>query len=566
MHHTAEEPSIDFSTLKVKIASKMSNCEENFPCDSSLENSPLAENLGIQHSVTNVLSTEINSPIICSTPKMSSTPKKSSEKRRRIFTPKTRKNRILCSQIYYLKQKLNGYKNPSDAIKSIKKIVSPEIYSFICSQMENANISRYARRWKIADKDLALKLFLASPKSYSVLHQHFYFPSRKTVLKSISGLNVEPGFCMPVLKAFLQISQKMKNRDKYCALSFDEMKLKKGLHYYRKLDYVVGYENYGQYTPPDPEPATHALLFMVRGICRMWKQVFGIFFCKNSTNANVLKHLVLDAVNNIKESGLIPVSTVCDQGANNIKLYIELGVTKEKPFFMVNDVKIYATFDPPHLLKSLRNNFKNYKVRFYDFKEKHYKCADWQHICQIYAFDKDLDHRGVPKLTEKHLSVDGLDKMNVALAAQIFSNSVASTLMYWSMLPEAPSSAAHTADFVSKINFIFDSVNSRKLRDKKNPYLCACTKTSYHHQFWDESIKFMETVQFVTEDKEVHFNCIDGWIQTLRAYRMMTQELLEEIPFILMSRFNQDALENFFSQVNSELIDTLALYIPPFKL
>lgn len=66
----------------------------------------------------------------------------------------------------------------------------------------------------------------------------------------------------------------------------------------------------------------------------------------------------------------------------------------------------------------------------------------------------------------------------------------------------------------------------------------------------------METVEFVTEEDR-HFNCIDGWIQTLRAYRMMTEELLEEIPFILMSRFNQDALENFFSQVSSELIAVL---------
>lgn len=460
------------------------------------------------------------------------------------------------SQIYYLKQKLNGYKNPSDAIKSIKKIVSPEIYSFICSQIEKANISKYARRWKIADKDLALKLYLASPKSYSVLHQNFYFPSRRTVLKSISGLNVEPGFCIPVLKAFLQISQKMKKRDKYCAISFDEMKVSKGLNYHRQLDYVIGYENYGQYTPPDPQPATHALLFMVRGICRLWKQVFGIFFSKNSTNASILKNLVLDAVINLKDSGLIPVSTVCDQGAGNIKLYAtELGVTKEKPFFMVGDLKIYATYDPPHLLKSLRNNFKKYDVRFFDFKEQHYKYAEWNHIAQVYDFDKALEHhRALPKLTDKHFAVKGVDKMSVPLAAQIFSNSVASTLMYWSMLPETPSSAAHTADFVSRINLIFDSVNSRKLRDKKNPYRNACTKTSYHHKFWDENIKFLETVEFVTDQ---HFNCIDGWIQTLRAYRMMTEELLEEIPFILMSRFNQDALENFFSQVSSELIAVL---------
>lgn len=72
-----------------------------------------------------------------------------------------------------------------------------------------------------------------------------------------------------------------------------------------------------------------------------------------------------------------------------------------------------------------------------------------------YDFDKNLEnHRPLPKYADKHLTVEGVYKMNVALALQVFSNSLAFTLMYWSMLPESPSSAGYAADFVSRINFI----------------------------------------------------------------------------------------------------------------
>lgn len=64
--------------------------------------------------------------------------------------------------------------------------------------------------------------------------------------------------------------------------------------------------------------------------------------------SNILKHLVVYAVNNLKECGLFPISTVCDQGANNLKLYVsKLGVTEKKPFFMVNGIKTYTIFDAP---------------------------------------------------------------------------------------------------------------------------------------------------------------------------------------------------------------------------
>lgn len=67
----------------------------------------------------------------------------------------------------------------------------------------------------------------------------------------------------------------MKPVDKMCIISFDEVKLQKGLVFNPKLDKIIGYEycpNYNEKTPPNL--ATHALVFMVRGLCKKWKQVF----------------------------------------------------------------------------------------------------------------------------------------------------------------------------------------------------------------------------------------------------------------------------------------------------
>ncbi|GBM33877.1 hypothetical protein AVEN_231442-1, partial [Araneus ventricosus] len=40
-----------------------------------------------------------------------------------------------------------------------------------------------------------------------------------------------------------------------------------------------------------------------------------------------------------------------------------------------------------------------------------------------------------------------------------------------------------------------------------------------------------------------------GWQVTLSAFLLLVPELFEKVRFVLLSRFNQDALENYFSQV-----------------
>lgn len=59
----------------------------------------------------------------------------------------------------------------------------------------------------------------------------------------------------------------------------------------------------------------HALVFMLKGICRKWKQP--ICFCKGATSAAEIKRLLVELIKEISRIGLNVIATICDQGATN---------------------------------------------------------------------------------------------------------------------------------------------------------------------------------------------------------------------------------------------------------
>lgn len=93
---------------------------------------------------------------------------------------------------------------------------------------------------------------------------------------------------------------------------------------------------------------------------------------------------------------------------------------------MINDEEIVPLYDPPHLLKCLRNNFLNKDIEI-DFdvpnlREEDRKIASWKHIVTAYEIDvysgfieRNLD------LKEQHIYPDKRNKMKVKLMMQVFS-------------------------------------------------------------------------------------------------------------------------------------------------
>ncbi|XP_035224231.1 uncharacterized protein LOC118196854 [Stegodyphus dumicola] len=176
----------------------------------------------------------------------------------------------------------------------------------------------------------------------------------------------------------------------------------------------------------------------------------------------------MEALSKLFDYCLTPVTIVCNGEANNMMCYTKaMRVTKERPYIMCQDRKVFTVFDVPHLLKCLRNNFIKYDVKFLNGK-----VASWEHIKSLWEFDRQMPHRIAPKLSDRHVNVEGLSTMNVKLAAQVFSHSVTVRLCFLSAVGRLPASASHTADFCSNVKKLFDSLNSRKI-NHNNPFLSA---------------------------------------------------------------------------------------------
>ncbi|KFM78509.1 Transposable element P transposase, partial [Stegodyphus mimosarum] len=137
--------------------------------------------------------------------------------------------------------------------------------------------------------------------------------------------------------------------------------------------------------------------------------------------------------------------------------------------------------------------------------------------------------------------------MNMKLAAQVFSHSVAPGLCFLSAVGRLRALASHTADFCSNVNKLFDSLKSRKI-NHNNPFLSAVSKNSIHMETWVQMLDLIKSIEFQTK-KKISFPSLFGWRLTLSAFQHLIPILLENVPFILMCRFTQDALENFFSVV-----------------
>lgn len=101
---------------------------------------------------------------------------------------------------------------------------------------------------------------------------------------------------------------------------------------------------------------------------------------------------------------------------------------KKDNIIIINNKKIVPLYDPPHLLKGIRNNLLEKNLKYTIENEE--KTAKWEHIKQLY--NENPAYKGIrlmPKLTESHVDPTNT-KMKVKFASQVFSRMVSSTMGY----------------------------------------------------------------------------------------------------------------------------------------
>ena len=99
----------------------------------------------------------------------------------------------------------------------------------------------------------------------------------------------------------LVYSKTMSDKDRMCCLMFDEMSIRQHLHFCQKIDCIEGFENLGIHGRTS-NIANHALVFMLHGLRRSWKQPVAYYLTRGSTKCDMLVDFlteVLDACHNL---------------------------------------------------------------------------------------------------------------------------------------------------------------------------------------------------------------------------------------------------------------------------
>lgn len=100
---------------------------------------------------------------------------------------------------------------------------------------------------------------------------------------------------------------------RYCSVLFDEISLEAALTYNRNRDSISGFVELPERTI---DFADHALVFMLRGALYKWQQPIVYYFCKGATSGLKLKTIIKEVISAVRDTGLIPIAVICDQGTS----------------------------------------------------------------------------------------------------------------------------------------------------------------------------------------------------------------------------------------------------------
>ena len=402
------------------------------------------------------------------------------QQKRRITILK-KSNGKLHSKVYRLKLTSTNRKNDTETTINED---NNNLTNFLIRQQQKTRAR--GNRYTANEKMFALSLWHASPKCYRLLRSTFCLPSITTLRRSMHSIKLEPGFNPSVIDAIKKQVEHYTMKDRLVSIVFDEMSIKTFLEYNERVDYVLGYEDLGDCR--NDSIANYVMVFMIRSITSNWKQPIGYFLTSGPMSCETICCKLREATKLLKEAGLMPTLVICDQGPGNRGCKSYLGVLPDQSLIIEGDI-LFFMFDPPHLLKSIRNGLYSHGF-FYEGELVYF-----QIIRMLYQIKKHDKLEIAPKLTENHVELNSFAKMKVNLATQVLSQSVASAIRSIVILSKKlPADAIYTANFCEFFNNLFDVFNGSGNND--NDYKSAFSIPSKSEYFIRAAIPILERLIF----------------------------------------------------------------------
>lgn len=465
-------------------------------------------------------------------------------KAQKVISQKNKIIRQLKHEVEVLKQ--NKFETNSDITKYVQQCGQN---NFIASQLKNSIRKGKGRRYSEHDKTVALALYYSSSINYKLLRTLVCLPCVSSLRNWLQNLDVSPGFNENILNLMQIKADKIELSERVVSIVLDEMSLKDNITYNARSDVFDGFVDFGDISESVKYPLDHAnqaLVILVRGLKVNFKQAIGYFVSKDGISGEILKHIVLCAIHKIMETGFVPKVVVSDQGANNLKMRSLFGINNECPFIEVNNNSIFFFHDVPHLLKSLRNNFKKY-----DFVTDDGHCS-WRYVVDFYEKDKDRVPRLAPKLKRKCIELPPFTPMRVCFAVHVFSHSVSSGMLTHISKNTMSLDALPTAIFIGKIDKLFDIFNSGK-RYVANELAHGLSDETKQLDFL-LSMRDYFVNMVVCNKRGIKPHCVKGWVENISALKLLWEDLKTNFKFeyLLTRRLTQDCLENLFSVIRGK--------------
>ncbi|CAB4003821.1 Hypothetical predicted protein [Paramuricea clavata] len=315
--------------------------------------------------------------------------------------------------------------------------------------------------------------------------------------------------------------------------------------------------------------ATHALAFLVRGLCTDVKHIIAYFFTGNVTSYQLMP--IFWKVVSILELSLDlwVVGLVNDGASPNRKLFNlhdKLAVD-QKCDVVYKTINVFAPSrfifffaDIPHLMKTARNCLYNSGSGSHSrlmWNDGQYLL--FRHIADIFYRDQAVVLHVLLKLTLEHIVLTSFSKMKVKLATQVLSRSVALALE-----ESGNSEVLGTAEFCRMMNDFFDCTNVRSLCEherKRNDLIKPYTAVDDDRFDWlhDVFLKYLENWKRSTLERAGQYSADDRGkmflsSQTHEGLQIAVHSCVEAIQFLLQQgfqyvlseRFMQNVLEDYF--------------------
>lgn len=376
------------------------------------------------------------------------------------------------------------------------------------------------------------------------------FLGERTIQRWHEEYNMMPGFCEFIFCKLQEKISKMPVEERLCALKWDEMTIKSYEEYSLKLDEIEGLVDLEPLGRKN-EIAKHVFVFCLDSINarHSWRQPLAYFLSGTGMKAEEIILLLKECLDRLSKTDADVQFVTYDQGSSNQSAYVKLGVDSNKPFFIHNGKKYYASFNFPHLVKRLASLLRKHKHLYRDGKI----IASFSDFELTFSID-DATKGGsnlLSHITEAHIHPNTFETMNVKRAFQLFSHTFAAAIKtagHGKLLQTNTWNA--TADFTENLNKVIDACNSYSLNITYGGKRPLSSKNP------DIEILLTNFVEWCSKwstspDRLLTIPCLKGFSLTVQAILGLYKEITKRYEgFELATGLcNQDSVEHLFSKL-----------------